>query len=296
MKKMQGMSGFLVAAITPLDENGNLNVPVLHQLMDKNIAEGTTGFLIGGSSAECPMLSREERMEGLRAAAAYPNRKATKLMASVSSISTDEAILYAKEAEKLGYDCLISTVPYYYKFGMKGIADYFRAIREAVDLPLFLYNFPGNTGIELDIYHPEIKAILTDGTIAGVKQTSLNLSQMERMRSMNPELVIYGGYDEVYLGARILGADGAIGSTFNFTLPIFTKIEAAYSRLDIAEAQKLQIQANNIMEALVQNSLFPSIKHILTTQGIACGGCKAPFPTLTDAQKAYIEKVVAENM
>ena len=296
MKKMQGMSGFLVAAITPLDENGNLNVPVLHQLMDKNIAEGTTGFLIGGSSAECPMLSREERMEGLRAAAAYPNRKATKLMASVSSISTDEAILYAKEAEKLGYDCLISTVPYYYKFGMKGIADYFRAIREAVDLPLFLYNFPGNTGIELDIYHPEIKAILTDGTIAGVKQTSLNLSQMERMRSMNPELVIYGGYDEVYLGARILGADGAIGSTFNFTLPIFTKIEAAYSRLDIAEAQKLQIQANNIMEALVQNSLFPSIKHILTTQGIECGGCKAPFPTLTDAQKAYIEKVVAENM
>ena len=296
MKKMQGMSGFLVAAITPLDENGNLNVPVLHQLMDKNIAEGTTGFLIGGSSAECPMLSREERMEGLRAAAAYPNRKATKLMASVSSISTDEAILYAKEAEKLGYDCLISTVPYYYKFGMKGIADYFRAIREAVDLPLFLYNFPGNTGIELDIYHPEIKAILTDGTIAGVKQTSLNLSQMERMRSMNPDLVIYGGYDEVYLGARILGADGAIGSTFNFTLPIFTKIEAAYSRLDIAEAQKLQIQANNIMEALVQNSLFPSIKHILTTQGIACGACKKPFPTLNDAQKAYIEKVVAENM
>jgi len=50
------------------------------------------------------------------------------------------------------------------------------------------------------------------------------------------------------------------------------------------------------MEALVQNSLFPSIKHILNTQGIACGTCKAPFPTLTDAQKAYIEKVVAENM
>ena len=296
MKKMQGMSGFLVAAITPLTEEGKLTVPVLHQLMDKNIAEGATGFLIGGSSAECPMRCREERREGLRAAAAYPNRKNTKLMASVSAISTEEAILYAKEAEALGYDCMISTVPFYYKFGMKGFADYFRAIHEAVDLPLFLYNFPGNTGIELDIYHPEIKAILTDGTIAGVKQTSLNLSQMERMRSMNPELVIYGGYDEVYLGARILGADGAIGSTFNFTLPIFTRIEAAYSRLDIAEAQKLQVQANNIMEALVQNSLFPSIKHILTTQGIACGASKKPFPTLTDAQKAYIEKVVAENM
>ena len=100
----------------------------------------------------------------------------------------------------------------------------------------------------------------------------------------------------MYLGARILGADGAIGSTFNFTLPLFTKIEEAYSRLDIATAQRLQVRANNIMEALVRNSLFPSIKHILTTQGIACGTCKAPFPALSDAQKAYIEKVVAENM
>ena len=296
MKKMQGMSGFLVAAVTPYGADGALNVPELYKLMDKNIAEGATGFLIGGSSAECPMLCREERLEGLRAAAAYPGRKNTKLMASVSSISTEEALIYAKEAEKLGYDCLISTVPYYYKFGMKAIADYFRTIRAQVDLPLFLYNFPGNTGIELDINHPDIRAILTDGTIAGVKQTSLNLSQMERMHAMNPELVIYGGYDEVYLGARILGADGAIGSTFNFTLPIFMKIEEAYSKLEIAKAQKLQEQANNIMDALVQNSLFPSIKHILYTQGIDCGGCRAPFPTLTDAQKAYIEKVVAENM
>ena len=283
MKKMQGMSGFLVAAITPLDENGNLNVPVLHQLMDKNIAEGTTGFLIGGSSAECPMLSREERMEGLRAAAAYPNRKATKLMASVSSISTDEAILYAKEAEKLGYDCLISTVPYYYKFGMKGIADYFRAIREAVDLPLFLYNFPGNTGIELDIYHPEIKAILTDGTIAGVKQTSLNLSQMERMRSMNPELVIYGGYDEVYLGARILGADGAIGSTFNFTLPIFTKIEAAYKRLDIAEAQKLHFHYIELMNIMFSDVNPIPIKTAMNLYGFNVGECRLPLVPMSVA-------------
>lgn len=296
MKTMQDMSGFFVAAITPLDEMGRLNEDALYKLMDKTIAEGATGFLIGGSSAECPMLSRDERMEGLRAAANYPGRKNTKLMASVASISTDEAILYALAAKELGYDCMISTVPYYYKFGMKAIADYFRALHAACDLPLFLYNFPGNTGVELDIYHPDIREILTDGTIAGIKQTSLNLAQMERIHTLNPDLLIYGGYDEVYLGARILGADGAIGSTFNFTLPLFTQIEAAYKALDIPKAQALQVRANNIMEALVQNSLFPSIKHILTTQGIECGGCKAPFPTLTDAQKAYIEKVVAENM
>ena len=230
MKKMQDMGGFFVAAVTPYDEQGRFSAPALHKLMDKTIAEGAKGFLIGGSSAECPLLTHEERVEGLQAAAQYENREKTKLMASVAAISTDEAIEYAKTAKALGYDAMISTVPYYYKFGMKAISAYYGALREAVDLPLFLYNFPGNTGVELDIADDHIRGMLTDGTIAGVKQTSLNLYQMERIRDLNPELVIYGGFDEVYIGARILGADGAIGSTFNFTLPLFTRIEEASRR------------------------------------------------------------------
>ena len=63
-------------------------------------------------------------------------------MASVAAISTDEAVEYAKTAKELGYDAMISTVPYYYKFGMKAISEYYNMLREAVDLPLFLYNFP----------------------------------------------------------------------------------------------------------------------------------------------------------
>ena len=230
------------------------------------------------------------------AAAYYKDRDKTKLMASVASISTDEAIEYAKSAAALKYDATISTVPYYYKFGMKAIAEYFVKVRNAADIPLFLYNFPGNTGIELDIDNDYIKGMLTDGTIAGVKQTSLNLYQMERMKNMNPDLVIYGGFDEVYIGARMLGADGAIGSTFNVTLPLFTKLEAAYSARDYDLAQKLQARANNIMHAFVSNSLFPSIKHILKTQGVDCGPCREPFPTLTDVQKAFVEKAFAENI
>ena len=79
-------------------------------------------------------------------------------------------------------------------------------------------------------------------------------------------------------------------------LPLFNQIEAAYSALDIPKAQALQKRANNIMQALVSCSLFPSIKHILKTQGVDCGGCRKPFPTLTEGQKAYIERVVKENM
>lgn len=296
MDKMQGMGGFFVAAVTPFDAQGRFNAEALHAIMARTIAQGASGFLIGGSSAECPLLSREEREQGLEAAASFSGRGGTKLIASVSAVSTQEAIAYAKLAKKLGYDAMISTAPYYYKFGMKAVAGYYSALREAVDLPLFLYNFPGNTGVELDLAADAVRAILTDGTIAGVKQTSLNLYQMERFLDLNPGLVVYGGYDEVYLGARILGADGAIGSTFNFTLPLFTQIEDAYARLDIPRAQALQRRANTIMQALVSCSLFPSIKHILRTQGIDCGEARAPFPRLSDEQKAYLERVVAENL
>jgi len=296
MKKMENMGGFFVAAITPFDAEGKFNPGMLHKLMDRTIDQGAAGFLIGGSSAECPLLSHRERLDGLTFAAHYEGREKTKLMASVASISTDEAMVYAKAAEALKYDAMISTVPYYYKFGMKQIAEYFVKLRNHADVPLFLYNFPGNTGIEIDIDNDYIKGILTDGTIAGIKQTSLNLYQMERIKNLNDQLVIYGGFDEVYIGARMLGADGAIGSTFNFTLPLFTKLEAAYAAKDYELAQQLQRRANNIMQAMVSCSLFPSIKHMLKVQGLDCGACRAPFPALTDEQKAYVEKIVAENM
>ncbi len=292
--KDASMCGFFPALITPFTADNQINEDVFTQLMRRLIGQGAKGFLVGGSSAECLLLSHEERVRTFELAGEL--RGETRLMASVAAIGTDEAIAYAKSAAAAGHHALISTPPFYYRFGMAGIAGYFRDIRAAVDLPLYLYNFPGNTGIEIDINHPDIRAMLTDGTIAGVKQTSLNLSQLERMRDMNPDLVLYGGYDEVYLGARILGADGAIGSTFNFTLPLFMKIEQAYAQRDIAAAQALQARANAIMQALVSCGLFPSIKYVLQAQGLDVGVCRRPFATLSEEQKRVIDRAVAENL
>lgn len=296
MKKLSGMSGFWPASVTPYDANGKVAPNTLIRLMDRNLSEGATGFLIGGSSAECALLSREEKELLLRTAAGHPRRNEMKLIGACSSVSQQEAVEFAKLCASLGYDATITTAPYYYKFGMKSLASYLSAIREAVDIPLFFYNFPGNTGVEIDITNPDIRRVLTDGTISGIKHTSLNLSQMERFRDMNPELLIFGGYDEVYLGARILGADGAIGSTFNFTLPVFTKIESAYLNRNLEEALSLQHRANRIMEVLVYAGLFPSIKYMLYVLGIDCGDCRAPFAKLTEEQKEMVEKTVKENL
>ena len=296
MKKLSGMTGFFAASVTPYDGEGRVAPETLIKLMNRNLDEGAAGFLIGGSSAECALLSREEKELLLRTAAAHPRRKEMKLIGACSSVSQEEAIGLAKLCASSGCDAAITTAPYYYKFGMKALSLYLSRIREAADIPLFFYNFPGNTGVEIDLRDPDIRRVLTDGTVSGVKHTSLNLSQMERMRDLNPELVIFGGYDEVYLGARILGADGAIGSTFNFTLPLFKKIEAAYEKRDLEEALALQHRANRIMEALVRSGLFPSIKHMLRVLGLDCGDCRAPFMKLTEEQMAAVESAVRENL
>lgn len=294
MKPSKDMNGFFVAAITPFTAEGRINESALEQLLDRVAAQGAKGVLMGGSSGECLLLSFEERVRTFEIAAQFKDR--LRLIASCAAVSTQEATAYGYAAKALGYDALISTVPNYYKFGMKQISQFFRDVKASTDMPLLLYNFPGNTGIEIDFDDPHIAALLTDGTLCGVKQTSLNLYQIERFKHLNPALCVYCGYDEVYLGTRILGADGAIGSTFNFTLPLFTAMESAYARLDLPAAQALQTRANNIMQACVREGLFPSIKHILCTQGIDVGICRAPFPTLDAQQKARIERVVADNL
>lgn len=291
MKTVQEMAGFLVALVTPFDENNQVDHGALASLIRRTMAQGARGMLVGGSSAECFLLSPQERLAAMETAAQFKGQ--TGLMASCAAIGLDEALVYARAAKAMGYDALISTVPFYYKFGMAAIADYFRAIRQEVDLPLVLYNFPINTGVELDLNHPALRQILQDGTIAGVKQTSLNVQQIERFKNINSDLVVWGGFDETYLGARIMGADGAIGSSFNFTLPLFTKIEAAYAAGDLQAAQQLQSKANTVMETLNACGLFPSIKYALGLTGLPVGQCRRPFPSLTEESKEKIKALVA---
>ena len=294
MEKLERFSGFFVAAVTPFDEHDQINTCALDKLIAKTISQGASGFLVAGSSGEFPLLTLEERMEVFDACAKY--KENTVLIANVTAVSLKEAAVYAQCAEKLGFHAVMSTAPYYFKFDMKAIADYFRALKNTTDLPLFLYNFPVNTGVEIDIDHPDISSILTDGTLAGVKQTSINLGQLERMKNKNPGLAVFAGYDDVYLAAKAIGADGAIGSTFNFSLPLFTPIEQAFRARDIVRAQAFQSRANDVISIINRCGLFPSIKYILTKQGIQAGNCRSPFPPLSQSSKRMLDGMMNEYL
>ncbi|MBQ9642845.1 MAG: N-acetylneuraminate lyase [Lachnospiraceae bacterium] len=282
------------ATITPFTEDNKVNRRAMKQLMERNCREGARGLFIGGSSAECFLLSHEERI-ALFETAAEMKGKAT-LIAHVGAFATQEAIEYARAAKELGFDAVSATPPFYYGFNSAAINRYYYDIYEAVGLPIFIYNFPGNTGKEFDLADPCYRELFCSEAIIGVKHTNQVVYQLERIKNLNPELIMLNGYDETMIAALSLGADGAVGSTFNFMYPHFDKIWHAFKAGDLEQARTLQIKANNIMNVCVNVGLFPAIKYILGQQGIDAGLPRKPFLPLSEAQKKQVDAVLAENL
>ena len=119
---------------------------------------------------------------------------------------------------------------------------------------------------------------------------------MERIKNINPDIKIYGGFENEMVGFLAMGCDGFIGSTFNFMLPHYKKIYDLFLEGKVNEARKLQVKANNIMQALNNVGLFSGIKHMLNVQGINAGNMRRPFLPLTEEEKQYLEDVVKNNL
>ncbi len=294
MNYIEKFSGIYPATITPFTEDNRINKEAMLTLMRRNIREGAKGLFIGGSSAECFLMSREERLQTFEIAAELKGECV--LIAHVGALSTDEAILYAMKAEELGYDAIAATPPFYYGHGSKAICQYYYDIYEACGMPIIIYNFPGNTGKEFNLADPEFRELFKSPAIMGVKHTNQIVYQLEQIKRLNPELVVLNGFDETMVAGFALGANGSIGSTFNFMYPHYQKVRDAFFAKDLEEALRLQIKANAIMNTLVDIGLFPSIKYILNKQGIDAGLPRRPFLPLTEEQKAIIDKVLEENL
>ena len=282
------------ASITPFTSEGKVNTTALRQLLEFNLAQGAPGFFIGGSSAECFLMTEEERLLTFEVAAEYKDRAV--LIAHVGALSTDQAIRYARRAKELGFDAIAATPPFYYGFDSRTISRYYYDIYEAVGMPIIIYNFPGNTGKEFNLADPLYQELFKSEAILGVKHTNQVVYQLERIKHLNPNLVVLNGYDETMAAGLALGADGSIGSTFNFMYPHYKKIYDAYQAKDHDEMIRLQIKANNIMEARVRVGLFPAIKYILTTMGIDAGLPRRPFQPLDDTAKQYVMHILEENL
>ena len=159
------MDGIYVASMVLFDDEGKINKEESKKLLDRNLAEGAAGFFVAGSSGECFLMDRQERVQLYEQVSEYKEK--ADLFAHVGALSTEEAIFYAKEAKQMGYEKIAATPPFYFGYTTKQLAHYYYDIAEAVDMPVFYYNIPINTFKQIQINDPETIKLFQSGAIAG---------------------------------------------------------------------------------------------------------------------------------
>ena len=184
---------------------------------------------------------------------------------------------------ELGYDAISSVSPFYYKFSFAEIKKYYYDIVDAVDLPMFIYNFPAFSGVNLT--PDNIKEFLVDDRFLGVKHTSTDYFALQQFKAEFPNKIVYNGYDETFLAGLAMGADGAVGSTFNLMAEKFIQIRKLFKENKLEEAKAVQDQANAVIRALCKVGVMQGEKAVMDALGFDMGPARAPFAPLTDTQK-----------
>jgi len=277
-------SGVFTALLTPFDKNNQVNETVLRELVAYNVAKGVTGFYVGGSTAEAFLLTAEERrkvMEIVRSAA--PEQT---LIAHIGCISEDHASQLGVCAKDLGYDAVSSVAPFYYKFSFNEIKSYYYNLADASQLPMLIYHFPAFSGVNMGV--GDMAHFLNDERFMGIKYTSNDFFMLEQCKARFPGKIIYNGFDEMFLAGLSMGADGGIGSTYNFMADKFVKIRSLFQAGDIAAAQEVQKEANRIIAILCEIGVMQTEKEVMNQLGMDFGVCRRPFRELTDAEKARV--------
>jgi N-acetylneuraminate lyase len=289
MKSTDKFKGVFPALVTPFKDDGSLNEDALRAIIRLNLKKGVKGFYADGSSSEAFLLSQEERKRLLEITASEAGGKCT-LIAHVGSIATDHVIDLGLHAKKLGYDAISAIPPFYYKFTSEEIKGYYHDIATSVDMPIIVYNFPAFSGVTLTC--DDIREYRRDSRFIGVKFTAMDLFQLQQIRAIDEDMIVFNGYDEMFLGGLVMGATGAIGSTYNFMAEKFIKIYDLFCAGKVGEAQKVQAEANEIIAVLAKVGVFQGEKYALELQGIDAGPCRKPFKPLSEEAKHSLKDVI----
>lgn len=285
---MEKYKGIFTALLTPFDKNNRVNEKELEKLVKFNLEKGVRGFYVGGSTAEAFLLSTDERkqiMDVVKSTA--PNAT---LIAHIGSINEREATELALHAKKAGYGVISSVAPFYYKFTFEEIKNYYFRLADAAQIPMLVYHFPAFSGVNMGIR--EMGQFLSDDRFLGIKYTSNDFFTMEQCKSNFPDKIVYNGFDEMFLAGLSMGADGGIGSTYNFMADKFVKINALFEAGKIGQAQQIQKEANRIITILCKIGVMQAEKEVLNQLGFDFGVCRHPFGEPTAEQKALISKEI----
>ena len=192
------------ALVTPMRDDESIDVEVLRELVERQIARGVEGFYFCGSSGEALLLSLDERSDVVRAIVDQVNGRVP-VIAHVGTIRTRDAVSLARGAADAGVAAVSLIPPYYYNWTPDEVTRYYQTVLDAVPLPVLLYNIPQFTRITFDKH--TARDLFAHERLLGLKHTSHDMYALERMTSAYPDKIFFNGFDEIYLSALAAGAD-----------------------------------------------------------------------------------------
>ncbi len=284
------LSGSLVAIVTPMLEDGALDVMRFKSLIDWHIAEGTQGIVVVGTTGESPTVNFDEHKELIRVAVEHAAGRVP-IIAGTGANSTAEAVELSESAKHSGAQFSLSVVPYYNKPTQEGLYRHFRAIAEAVDLPMILYNVPGRT--VADLQNDTALRLAQVPNIVGIKDATASLERgSDLLRRAPGDFMIYSGEDVTGLPLMLMGGHGVISVTANVAPRLMQEMCAAALSGDLARARA----ANNRLLGLhtklfVEGNPIP-VKWALLQMGLIESGIRLPLVPLS----ANFHETVREAM
>jgi N-acetylneuraminate lyase len=279
--------GLLPAVLTPFDSSGELNLAAVEPHAELLVRDGAAGAFVGGTTGEFSSLTFEERLSLAARWAAVTKGTPLKFLVHVGANSLADARHLAAHAQTLGAAAIAAVAPSYVKpKSLDGLIQWCRELAAAApETPFYFYDIPHMTGVALPMVEFLEQAPLQIPTLAGLKFTNLDLMTFQRLfRVEGGRFDVLYGFDEQLLPAAVLGAKGAVGSSYNFASPLYNRLLKAVTAGDFDAARAEQYRGVEFITLMLKYGFLASAKEIMRARGVEMGGVRLPNAGMTPGQ------------
>ena len=281
--------GSFTALVTPF-KNGSVDEKAFRDLVEWQISEGTHGLVPVGTTGESPTLSHDEHKKVVEWCVDQAKGRVP-VVAGAGSNSTAEAIDFSKHAEKAGADAVLIVTPYYNKPTQEGLYQHYKAINDAIGIPIIIYNIPGRSIVDMSV--DTMKRLYELKNVAGVKDATANMARTSQQRAaLGPDFNQMSGEDITALGFMAHGGHGCISVTSNVAPRLCSEFQNACLKGDYATALKLQDKLAPLhINLFVETSPAP-IKYALSLIGKCANTVRLPMVPATEKAQAAVREAM----
>jgi 4-hydroxy-tetrahydrodipicolinate synthase len=284
-----GFRGSFTAMVTPF-KNGSVDEGAFRGLVQWQIAEGTNGLVPVGTTGESPTLSHDEHKKVVEWCIDEAKRRVP-VIAGAGSNSTREAVELAEHAERAGADAVLVVTPYYNKPTQEGLYQHFKAVNDAIGIPIIIYNIPARSVIDMTV--DTMKRLYELKNIAGVKDATANMVRVSQQRAaLGPEFNQLSGEDATALGFMAHGGHGCISVTSNVAPRLCAEFQRACLRGDYTAALALQDKLMPLHQHLFVETNPAPAKYALSVLGKCTETVRLPMVTLSDTSKGVVREAM----